>query len=38
MAKDINNIDDVVKVAWPLIEHIFKPFYRSEAGSLGPGF
>lgn len=38
MAKDVHNIDDVEKVAWPKIKPLFDAFYKSEEGTYGPGF
>lgn len=38
MARGVNTHDEAVAKAWPLIKDIYRPFYRSEAGSYGPGY
>lgn len=38
MARGIKSHSDVVSKIWPLIKDTYAPFYRSEAGTFGPGF
>jgi hypothetical protein len=38
MARDVHNIDDVIRVAWPSIEPMYAPFYRAARGAYGPGY
>lgn len=38
MTKDINNIEDVIKVAWPKLKPLFNAYFIGDPKAHGPGY